>query len=455
MSMFHLVCTSGMVCLFLVGCTRVPPVNDHKIKAVVNSRINKGVHWNQGYLEDRQVQFAVKRMLQQELTVDTAVQIALLNNSEIQATFEEVGVAQADLVQAGLFQNPIFDGYIRFPNQPSLELNTAFSVTQCFLDLFLIPLRKKIAAVELEQAQFRVANAVLNLAFEVQETFYSLAAEKSKNALLATLVQATGVANQLAIAQREQGNINDINLHVYVNEYLVSNVDFTQSQTTIIHLRQKMNRLLGLSSCDLCWQMSKDLPEIPCEEVSSDCLESVALSQRLDLKVARLEVERTARMLGIKQWWAYTNISAGFSTEHEAEGFQESGVAVAGSIPIFNYGQADRARLYSLLRQRHSRLKTLEIDVLSEVRSARDRLVVNRNLVLTYQRELLPFQKNLVATSQKFYNTMTLSVYKLLQAKKQELQMEIEYQLNLRDYWLSRVALERSVGGSLCLGEKR
>ncbi len=441
----------GIACLLCFGCTRVPQADDCRVASIISQKIDKGIQWSQGCYEDEQVHCAVQSLLEQELVIDSAVQIALLNNPEIQAIFEEIGIAQAELVQAGLFQNPIFDAYVRFPDHHSLQLNTAFSVTQSFLDIFLIPLRKKIASVELEQTYLRVANAALNLAFDVQETFYNLQAEQIKQKLLSSLVQATDAANQLTVVQREQGNINDLELQSRMNEYLESKIAFATSQVELIRLRERMNKLLGLSSWGLCWQIINDLPALPEEEIPAECLESVALSQRLDLEVARREVERIARMLGVKQWWAYTNIAAGISTEHEAEGFQETGPDFSGAIPIFNYGQADRARLYAMYRQSQARQKALEIEVLSEVRAAREQLLVNRNLVLAYQKELLPLQGQIVSMSQRFYNTMALSVYKLLDAKRKELQMQINYKLNLKNYWISRVELDRALGGSLSL----
>ncbi len=451
MLVFRFIFTLGILCLFCLGCTRVPQADDCRVASILNNKIDKEVRWNRACYEDDRVHCVVQSLLQQELVIDSAVQIALLNNPEIQAIFEEIGIAQADLVEAGLFQNPIFDAYIRFPDHHSLQLNTALSVTQSFLDVFLIPLRKKIAAVELEQAYLRVANVILNLSFDVQETFYNLQAEQIKQNFLVSLIQATEAANQLAVGQRQQGNINDLELQSRMNEYLESKVALAQSQVELIRLRERMNKLLGLSSSELCWRIIDELPELPEKEIPAECLESVALSQRLDLEIARWEVKKIARMLGLKQWWAYTNVAAGISTEHEAEGFQETGAAFAGAIPIFNYGQADRARLYSMHRQSLEREKALEIEVLSEVRSARDQLFVNRNLVLTYQMELLPLQEQIISMSQRFYNTMGLSVYKLLDAKRQELQMQINYKLNLRNYWISRVELDRALGGSLYL----
>jgi hypothetical protein len=53
------------------------------------------------YASDR-----VRRLLARPLTVDTAVQVALLNNRGLQAAYNELALAETDLVQEGLPPNP-------------------------------------------------------------------------------------------------------------------------------------------------------------------------------------------------------------------------------------------------------------------------------------------------------------------------------------------------------------
>lgn len=151
------------------GCASVSPrVGLDEVEQAVGSRAGTRVHWNQDGPEDAEVKQAVEAMLEKELFVEDAVQIALLNNSGLQATFEELGVAQADLVQAGLLKNPVFAGHVRFSDKSGEATNTEFSVSQDFLDLLLRPLRKKLAAAQLEQAQLRIGDAVVSLAAEVR-----------------------------------------------------------------------------------------------------------------------------------------------------------------------------------------------------------------------------------------------------------------------------------------------
>ncbi|MCE5293198.1 MAG: TolC family protein [Chlamydiales bacterium] len=389
-------------------------------------------------------------MLKRDLDVDTAIQIALLNNPKIQASFEDLGIAQADLVQAGLFQNPIFQGFARYPNKRSLDTNVELSVTQSFMNIFLIPLRKKIAETELEQAQYMVANLVIDLAFDIRETFYSLQAEQLKLELLELFVDVSSANNLLAVKQHEAGNINALELQNHTRQFLQAKLDLSHTQNQIAELRKILNTLLGMRPSQNKWHLTNDLPILPEEEVLKETLHDLALSQRLDVAYARLEIKRILQMGATKEWWAFTDPAIGVSGERDVDGTRVLGPTISTSIPFFDHGQADRARLLSLLKQSEHRLEALEIDVLAEVTRSYNQLLINRERVTIYQNEYMPLQENIITTSQNFYNVMGLSVYILLQNKQEELNAKIEYTSALKDYWLTRVELDRALGGTVC-----
>ena len=103
-------------------------------------------------------------LLADSLSADAAVQVALLNSPWLQAIYEDLGVAQAQLVQAGPLSNPVFGGRALWGlgerGAPDLGFNVAFE----FLDVLWVPLRKRVARSEYESARLRVAEAVLDLA---------------------------------------------------------------------------------------------------------------------------------------------------------------------------------------------------------------------------------------------------------------------------------------------------
>src|ERR1035437_7898092 len=97
--------------VLLAGCASVPSRGGFdQVQQATTQRLGQKVQWNQGTEDDKAVTQAVQSLLHRPLTADDAVQIALLNNRRLQATYEELGVAQANLVQAGLLKNPRFSG---------------------------------------------------------------------------------------------------------------------------------------------------------------------------------------------------------------------------------------------------------------------------------------------------------------------------------------------------------
>ena len=102
----------------LVGCSSVDPAAAFPdVQALAQERVGARLHWIRGTPEDAEVDRKVRELLSTPLSVEAAVQIALLNNRMLQATYEELGVAQAELVQAGLLKNPVFGGMVRFPTK--------------------------------------------------------------------------------------------------------------------------------------------------------------------------------------------------------------------------------------------------------------------------------------------------------------------------------------------------
>ena len=186
--------------IFLSGCATVDQrAGFSEVSAVAKERTGMRVIWNAGTKLDVQVAQEVQSMLKDQLTVEEAVQLALLNNRDLQAIYSALGIAQADLVQAGLLKNPVFDGAALFPVNgapPDLEMAVVFH----FLDIFYMPLRKRVAAARFEDAKLRVSGAVIDFAANVRSTFYRHQANEQTLELRQTIVQA--LAASLFAARR-------------------------------------------------------------------------------------------------------------------------------------------------------------------------------------------------------------------------------------------------------------
>ena len=101
----------------LLSISAVQGQSTDDLQSTIHQRTGKHVEWQKDAEASNQIREAIRALLRRTLTADSAVQITLLNNRELQATFEEIGIAQGDLVEAGLLKNPIFAGNARFPNR--------------------------------------------------------------------------------------------------------------------------------------------------------------------------------------------------------------------------------------------------------------------------------------------------------------------------------------------------
>ena len=197
----------------LSGCATVSPdAGFDDVKAAVGERTALQIYWNNGSELDKQADEKLNFVLRRQLTADDAVQIALLNNRDLQAVYADLGVAQADLVQAGVLSNPIFDAAITFPlsggGSPDLEFGAAMN----FLNIFYVPLRKRVAAARFAEAQTRVTGGVIDLAGRVRTSFYVYEADEQMLELRQTIVQALTASFDISRRLHSAGNLSDLDL---------------------------------------------------------------------------------------------------------------------------------------------------------------------------------------------------------------------------------------------------
>jgi len=448
-----LVLTTTLSAALAAGCAFVPPKGGFAdVQRMIGQRAGLTVHWDQGTPEDQAVKDHVQSLLQQPLTAEAAVQIALLKNRALQATYEELGIAQADLVQAGLLHNPIFIGSWRSSNHTSV-LNSEYALAQNFLDIFLLPLRKKLAAAQFEQAKLRVSDAILSFSVQVRSAYYTLQGAEQMHAMRQTVMQAADAARELTERQHKAGNINALELATQQGAFQQARLELAQSETAVALARERLHQLLGFAEAPITWRVVDQLPALPSVDPALDNLETLALSQRLDLAAARKSLDILRRARTVTRLGIVPAVDVGVDTEHDLDHAWVTGPTLNVEVPIFDQRQAARARANAQLRQAQQQLTALEAGVRSEVRSGITRLNAARQTAELYREDLIPIRERIVAETQKHVNYMLLGVFQLLQAKRDEVHAYREYLEALRDYWIAYAALERTVGGKLQLPE--
>lgn len=420
--------------ILAASCASVPrDAGLSDVQRGVTSRTN--AEWN---ADDARV----RAMLADELTADAAVAIAMANNPRLQATLAELGIARAELIEASTVANPIFEFELRVPGEPyrPYELRLA----QSLIDLIQLPRRRAAGRAAFDAAQMRVTSDVLRFGANVRASYYDVVAATQHVAQLRTVTEAARTAAEVAIKQHTAENITDLDLENEQARYEQAKLDLARAERAQILAHESLTRALGTK---LEFTMPAQFPALPHHELDAQQLEQLAAQQRLDLAIARREVEIAERRVPIARLAALDGVELDGHYEREPSGEHTVGPGIELPIPIFNTGRAARTRAEAeVLRARHT-LNALVAESSSRLRSASAVLAEARARVEYYRDVLLPRRRRIVELTKLEHNAMLVGIFQLLEARRNEAQAESDFVEAQREYWSARVDLDRALQG--------
>jgi len=439
-----------LIAVVLNACATVQPdARLPQVRELAGERLNQNVTWTRDAQQELVVNSAVQRLLEQELTVDNAVQIALLNNRELQVSYASLGIAQADLVEAGLLDNPVFSLTWYHGDAGSMP---ELSIVQDFIGLLSLSARRKVGEAGADRATFAVAGRIVEVASEVQAQYYTVVGDAQALELAQQVVTATEAAAELAQRQRSAGNLSRRDQALQQAFYAQTLLDVAQAQANLAADREKLNRMLGLWGTDTRWRIPDHLPAVPPDLPGLADVEARAIAQRLDLAAAKKQAESAAHALNLTRQFRYLGpFGIGVAYKREPDLGTFVGPALEIGLPIFNQSQARVARAEAELMRSQQHVTALAVDIRSQAREARTRVAVAHQVLSHYRSVLLPLQETIVSETQKQYNGMLVGVYDLLLSKQSQVQTARQYVAATRDFWLAWADLERAVGARVAL----
>ncbi|HUP64592.1 MAG TPA: TolC family protein [Thermoanaerobaculia bacterium] len=437
----------GLIALAAAGltsCASVPrDAGQGEVRETVSRLGGTSVEWRaEPITVDHE---RVAALLEGELTADEAVAIATLNNPRLQIALAELGIARADLIEASTVANPIFEFEIRFPGEPRhpYELRLA----QSLIDLIQLPRRRAIGRAAFDAAQMEVSSAVLGFAADVRSAYYDLLAAVQHVALSRTSASAAQAAAEVALKQHAAENITDLDLENEQALYEQAKLDLARAEQHVLLARERLMRAMGLRAVGAEWVLPAAFPELPESEMSQEELEQLAAAQRLDVAIARRELELAERRIPLARLAVLHETTVDVHYEREPDGASTFGPGIEFPIPLFNTGRAARTRAEAeYLRARHM-ANALEAETASRLRAARLTLAEARARVEYYRDVVVPRRARIVELTKLEHNAMLVGVFQLLQAKQNEMQARRDYIDAQREYWTARTDLDRALQG--------
>lgn len=333
--------------------------------------------------------------MRQPLTVDAAVQVALLNNTGLQASYNELALAEADLVGESLPPNPVFS-ISRISGDGALEIER--QVVGDILALATLPSRSEIARQRFQAAQLRAVQDTLRLAADVRRAYFRAVAA---NELVGLLTEARSTAEstaQLATKLGQTGALNKLDQAREQVFYAETTADLATLRQDAVSRRERLVRLLGLWGGDLDIRLPQRLPALPRRPLALPRIEVDAVEHRIDLQIARIELGALARSLDLTEASRFVTMleMAGIdrkTRDPETPPFRERGFDLQFEIPVFDGGEVRVRQAAGTYHRAFNLLTEQAVNVRSEARDAFRVYRSTYDIAGHYQREVLPLRK--------------------------------------------------------------
>jgi outer membrane protein TolC len=453
------VATIALAGLMAAGCAKftgdggMAPVSDS-----IRREIGKDAVKLSSVEEHQRARERVLALLADPLTEETAVQIALLNNHGLQAAYNDLGISEAEYVQASL------------PPNPAITLSRTFG-TGSFVGFGLelvgnllafatLPRRAEIAKREFEEARYRTIATTLSFCVDTRRAYVRAVAARQRLALLEQAREAADASARMMKQLGETGAANKLDQGRVAAFYAELSAQIAQARLSAQRERETLNRMLGLWAGDLDYKLPAALPALPGQPETLTNVEIEAMRRRVDLIILRYEIVTLAKSAGFVEATRYlTFLQLGGVYDNEVEtsssGEQTSkdryGVRLGIVVPIFDTGQARVGTAREIYMRAINRLAERSVNARSEARYAYAAYRANYDIARYYQTRIVPLRRQISEEVLLRYNGMLVDVFEVLLDERERIAANVASLDALRDYYLATADLEAAliVGGTV------
>lgn len=448
--------------LLLGGCASFSPdAGLSTAQSYASVELNKDVTKITNETEALTTQARVEQLLRRPLTPDSAVQIALLKNRGLQAAFNDLGVSEAQYVQATLPPVPRF-ALSQVSGDFSLSIERQILVS--LFQLATLPARVAIAERRFRAAQYRAAEAVLRLAAEARRQYYRTVAVNQSVGFLQLALASAESASELATRLGETGALNKLEQAREHAFYTELGAQLAKARVQQRVEREKLIRELGLWGRDIDFRLPGSLPPLPGRIAVARAIEAQTMEKRVDLWVSRFDLQALAGQFGLNQATGFVSaFDLGYAdnlertktfTPNDAGGVDvgrektfRRGLAVDFAIPIYDFGATAIRGAREAYLGAANRLAQRAVNARSEVREAYQRYRGQHDITRHYQNRVLPLRQTIQEQALLQYSGMLIDVTTLIIDARARILSNIQAIEAQRDFWIAATDLKAAIIG--------
>lgn len=384
------------------------------------------------------------------LSLDAALRLALINNRDLQAEFQEIGVAHADWVQAQLLSNPSLDVLLRFPTDGGRSILEAFVGVE-LLELWRIPLRTEAAQQNLEATVLRIARRAGEHLAESRKSYYVAVAAEELHRVAQENVELVALSFEAVKGLHEAGAADAFDENLARGPLLAAQLALRTAQIEMANARRDLAKNLSIDQPVDGLVLTDRLPDPVKFEVDQEALVQQALRSRLDLRAIATAIEALDTRMRLERRKAWGDVAAGpsFAQQGGASGSDIVGPGLSLTLPIFDQNQAQVARAGFQLEQMIKLHESAQVAVAQNVRASADRVSASSRNLAFYSEELLPQAERSLALARESYAAGRTTLLALVEVQRQFLDARQGHVTLRLEAAASFSDLERVVGARL------
>ena len=441
----------ALAAAFLSGCASVgidEAIDDTNIRAQPFTGGKLELSRTQAQ-RDRRAELSLE-LLARPLSQDDAVQLALANSPAVQSliasSWADIGAAN----QIGRLPNPVFT-FERMRLGSELEIGRLLSFG--LVDLILLPQRLAISRSQSDRARLQLTRAVVDQVTGVRQAWIRAVAAQQSVRYAEQVSESAEASAELARRMQAVGNFSKLQRARQQVFHADAVTQLALARHAATAAREELVRALGLDDAQSARltlpERLADLPETPRDagEVAA-----TATEQRLDVQLARAQLEVAGRSQGIHLLSTFTDVEIGGRRDtvfDNTAGTQSTrrGFELDIRLPLFDWGAARRDVLNAQSLAAANQYDATVRSAASQLRHGYSAYRTAYDIARHYRDAVVPLRQAMAEENVLRYNGMLIGVFELLADARDQVTSVTRAIEAQRQFWLADAALAASVMG--------
>lgn len=378
----------------------------------------------------------------------------LKENVRLMAEYYNLDIAEAEIQQARLWENPLFvwnaemysmaeNNYFNFGNQKLLQIEYSFSVSGKRINAI------KEARIAKDLAKLALSDVIRGLVLEYSNAFYELIELREMNELLnQAALQYDRLIEQYKLGY-ELGTNSESELIRLKAEKQKILADINENEKEVLALELSLKMLMNYpASIKLNPIKSQTLIN---QNLSVEQLIELAEANRPDLQIAKKNINLSQATLKKEKSYAIPNINLGYQPHDQGSNHVRPyvGMVFEMGIPVFNRNQGNIAKAKIQIDQNTLLLDYKKNELKNEVIMAKESFLRALELKNSFDSDLIDKMEALSVDAKLNYERKNISLYEYIDFQRSYIENKLNFIEANRKYNVAINFLNFNVGTDL------